>query len=112
MDSVWIGVLGPLSVRVDGQGLTIGSAKQRALLALLALHRGQCVSAETLIAQLWDGAPPATAGKILQGYVSKLRKAIGLGVLETSAGGYRLHLAAEELDADRFQSLLEAGGAR
>jgi peptide/nickel transport system substrate-binding protein len=112
MDSVWIGVLGPLSVRVDGQGLTIGSAKQRALLALLALHRGQCVSAETLIAQLWDGSPPATAGKILQGYVSKLRKAIGLGVLETSAGGYRLHLAAEDLDAARFQSLLEVGGAR
>ena len=70
MDSVWIGVLGPLSVRVEGQGLTIGSAKQRALLALLALHRDQCVPAETLIAQLWT-VRPATAGKILQGYVSE-----------------------------------------
>ena len=46
----------------------------------------EVVPTETLVDELWGGRPPATATKIVQGYVSQLRKALGHGVLETRAG--------------------------
>src|SRR5207248_3259998 len=52
-----IRVLGPLSVAVDGRTVAIGSPKQRAVLAMLALHRR--VSVDALAEALWRG--PALA---------------------------------------------------
>jgi DNA-binding SARP family transcriptional activator len=46
-------ILGPLEARVDGRELPLGGAKQRALLALLLLHRNQVVSTDRLIDGLW-----------------------------------------------------------
>ena len=45
---------------------------------------------ERLIDELWGERAPATAAKTLQTYVSKLRKALGEGVVLTRAGGYVL----------------------
>jgi DNA-binding SARP family transcriptional activator len=42
------GILGPLTVRSDAGRLVLGGARQRALLALLLLHRGQPVTAGRL----------------------------------------------------------------
>jgi len=41
-----IRILGPLEAGKDGQSLDLGPPKQRALLALLALHRYEVVSTE------------------------------------------------------------------
>ena len=106
------GVLGPLIVRTAGREVTPGPAKQRALLALLIVHRNEIVPIDTLVDGLWDGRPPATAHKIIQGYVSQVRRAIGGDVLQTRPGGYRLELAPDDLDAVRFEGLLERGRAR
>jgi len=60
-------VLGSLEV-VDHDGqVALGAPKQRALLAVLLLHRGEPVSADRLIDELWGERPPASANKIVQG---------------------------------------------
>ncbi len=108
---VEVGILGPLVVQVDGREVAVGGPKQRALLALLVLHRNEVVSSETLVDQMWAGRPPATAAKIVHGYVSRLRKAFGDGLLETRPGGYRLCLPPDSVDVTRFERLLQRGNA-
>ncbi len=96
-------VLGPLEVRNGGEAIPIGRGKQRALLAVLALNTGRVVATERLIDELWGDSPPATAATALQVYVSKLRKALGDGAIETREPGYRV---SGELDAHRFEELV------
>ena len=74
-------ILGPLEVTERSAPLLLGGAKQRAVLAILLLHRGQVISSERLINELWGERPPATAAKTLQGYVFHLRRALGDGVV-------------------------------
>src|SRR5215217_8569176 len=69
-------ILGPLEVRLDGEPVSLGAAKQRALLAILLLQPNQVVSSERLIDDLWGERPPATAANALQVYVAQLRKAL------------------------------------
>ena len=69
-------VLGPLEARAAGRLVPLGGAKPRALLAMLALDAGSPVSTERLIDGLWGDRPPATATKLVQLYVSQLRKAL------------------------------------
>ena len=102
-------ILGPFEV-VDGdRQVAVGGPQQRALLAVLVLRRGQAVSSDRLIEELWGGRPPATAAKIIQGYVSQLRKALGDEVLLTRAGGYLLVATADQVDAERFERLVADG---
>ncbi len=105
-------ILGPLEARVDGRELPLGGTKQRALLALLLLHRNEVVSTDRLIDGLWGEEPPATALKVVQVYVSRLRRLLGQrGRLLTRPPGYLLQLDPEELDLDRFEALVERGAA-
>ena len=82
-------ILGPLEAVADGRVVALDAAKPRALLAILLLHAGEPVSRDRLIEDLWDGRPPATAAKVLQTYVSQLRKALGSDVIVTRPGGLR-----------------------
>ncbi len=68
-------ILGPLEVQHGGDKVSLGGAKQRALLAILLLHANEVVSMDTLIELLWweSGAPPR-ASNAVQVYVSQLRK--------------------------------------
>jgi YVTN family beta-propeller protein len=102
-------ILGPLEVLEDGRPLALGGAKQRALLAILVLHRRERVSTDRLIDQLWGKRAPATAAKTVQVYVSHLRKAIGAKLLLTRGSGYLLHVEPEQVDADRFAALAAEG---
>ena len=104
-----VGILGQLVIRRGGHEVTVSAPKQRLLFVLLLLRRGELVPTETLIDALWAGNPPATVGKVLQVYVSQLRKALGAGVLETGPGGYRLRIEPAAIDAERFEQLLERG---
>ena len=85
------------------------ASKPLALLALLLLHRGESVSLERLAEDLWGERPPATATKSIQVYVSRLRRMLGDGILETRGRGYALLVEPDQIDAGRFERLLEAG---
>ena len=98
-------ILGPLAVVRDGEPLALGAVQQRALLAVLVLHRGEVISTDRLVDELWGERAPATAAKTVQVYVSQLRKALGAGVIVTQGRGYRLAAAPEQVDAARFEAL-------
>ncbi len=106
-------LLGPLEVEDGDQLLPLGEGRQSSVLVLLLLHRNQAVPSERLIDALWGETPPATAAKVLQNYVSRLRRALddreGLR-LQTRGHGYLLAVDRGEVDLDRFDALLREGG--
>ena len=59
--------------------------------------------------RLWGDDPPATAGKALQVYVSRLRKTLGADALVTRAPGYFVSVAPRQLDLHRFEETRHAG---
>ena len=98
-------ILGPLEVRRDGQPITIGAPRQRALLGYLLLHANEAVPADELIEQLWGEAAPPTARASLHNHVHSLRKIVGAKTLALLPGGYVLSLERGQLDLERFQRL-------
>jgi DNA-binding SARP family transcriptional activator/pimeloyl-ACP methyl ester carboxylesterase/tetratricopeptide (TPR) repeat protein len=99
-------LLGPLRVVEGDRDVTPARPKQRALLAMLLLHREEVVPGARLIEALWGEAPPGTAQTALHGHVSSLRKLIGADRIRTRPPGYLLQVSADELDAARFESLV------
>ncbi|WP_308123724.1 FxSxx-COOH system tetratricopeptide repeat protein [Modestobacter marinus] len=88
------------------------------MLAMLALHLNEVVSIDVLIDGLWGDRAPASATNIVQGYVSRLRKALqvknppdgaGPAVLLRRGPGYLLELDPEHVDLYRFQRLVREG---
>ena len=103
-------LLGPFEVRANSELLALPGGKPRALLARLLLDADRVVAAETLIESLWGDDVPRSARKVLQGYVSQLRKTLGENRIETRAPGYVLRASGEESDLGRFEGL--TGAAR
>ncbi len=104
-------ILGPLEVVERDQPVVLGGPKQRALLAVLLLHRNQVVSNDRLVDALWGEHPPPSAPTTVRVYVSNLRKTLGGEVLLTRAGGYVVSLGAAQVDADRFEALISEARA-
>jgi ABC-type transport system substrate-binding protein/DNA-binding SARP family transcriptional activator/DNA-binding beta-propeller fold protein YncE len=98
-------VLGPLEVIADGAAVPLGGPKQRALLAMLALHANEPVSRDRLVDGIWGDRLPANPGQALDTYVSRLRKVLGAARIERRSGGYALRVEPGELDLDRFEEL-------
>src|SRR5688500_9121663 len=109
MADIEISVLGPMTVSVDGEPIDLTSGKQRALLALLALHAGQVLSVDRLVDDLWGEDPPPTARHALQVHVSNLRKLLGQGAVATERPGYVLRVPSGACDALLFEELARAG---
>jgi predicted ATPase/DNA-binding SARP family transcriptional activator len=104
---VKIRLLGELeAVDEGGVSLEVRGAKQRTLLALLALSRGRAVSAERLADAIWGEGLPGNPTNALQAQVAQLRRVLGAGSIVTHQGGYGL---AAEVDADDFERLVEQG---
>jgi WD40 repeat protein/serine/threonine protein kinase/DNA-binding SARP family transcriptional activator len=103
---VRFGVLGPLEVAGGDGPLPLGGPKQRTVLAHLILNVNQVVPADHLIDALWSEGPPEAARGTLQAYVSRLRSALGSAAIEGRAPGYVLHADPEDVDAVRFERLL------
>ena len=101
-------LLGEIAVLADGHPLELGGARQRSVLALLILQRNHLVTTELLADRLWPDDQPLTATKTIQVYVSRIRHALGpdAGRLMSSASGYRLKVADDELDSARFENCL------
>ncbi|GAB7004035.1 hypothetical protein JCM18899A_15070 [Nocardioides sp. AN3] len=105
-------VLGQVEVSLDGTPVDLGTPKQRALVAALALSRGRAVSVDGIVDLLWGASPPSGVNATLQAYVSQLRRVLEphrerrapATVLVTVAPGYALRLAPDGLDADRFET--------
>ncbi|MDL4819231.1 BTAD domain-containing putative transcriptional regulator [Actinomadura opuntiae] len=104
-----IGILGPLSVRDEAaRPVEVSGPRLRALLVRLAAEAGRPVSAERLLDDLWDGAPPAGGGNALQALVSRLRGVAGRDLVEHGPGGYRLGIDPGEVDAVAFERAVAA----
>jgi DNA-binding SARP family transcriptional activator/DNA-binding beta-propeller fold protein YncE len=101
-----IRVLGPLEVEVNGQLVDLGALKERTLLAVLLLHANEAVSSERLADELWGARPPPSAPKLVQTYVSHLRKFVPVAI-ETRPPGYALRVEPDALDVTRFEWLVE-----
>ncbi len=100
------GLLGPLEAWGDeGHEIPLGTGRERAVLLLLLLHAGEVLSKDRLIDDLWHERPPATAAKVLQGYVAKLRRTLPPDSIVTRGSGYVLRAA--QTDAVEFERLLD-----
>ncbi len=111
-ERIRVRMLGTLRVAVDGRPVDLGSPKQRCLLAILLLHRGDVVSTDRIIDMLWGEHPPRTAEHSVQLYISNLRRALGAHgpvVIVTRKPGYFVDLPAEALDVVRFERLADEG---
>lgn len=103
-----IRLLGTVGAAVDGSDVELGPPQQRALLALLALHRGNRVRVEAIVDALWPDDPPPSAAKVVQTYVSRLRKTLGADAISRVDSGYAL-APGVDVDALRFRELVGAG---
>jgi DNA-binding SARP family transcriptional activator len=110
-------ILGPFEVRDrEGREVRLPAGRERSLLALLLIHRGEVVSTDRIVDALWGETPPGTAAKAVQGYVSHLRRMLepahpqggADGLLLTHAPGYVLRTDVA-VDATRFEQLAAEG---
>lgn len=104
-------VLGPFEVW-DGDSRIPLADKWRALLAILLVNPDRTVSVDRLLYELYGEQPPGSAAKLIQVYVSKLRRALGDAtgtVLITRPAGYCLTVDPDEMDAGRFERLAVDG---
>ena len=110
---MWIGLLGSLQVRVDGAAMAVPAARQRALLAVLAVRARELVPTDELAEIVWDGMPPDRAAATIRNYVKRLRFRLGSAgrQIVTCRPGYRLEVAEDELDLRLFTRLCRDGGA-
>jgi DNA-binding SARP family transcriptional activator len=112
--SLDFGVLGPLQAAVDGAPMSLGTPKQRAVLAMLVINRNRPVGVDSLITAVWEEVAPPGARASLHTYVSNLRKLFAAGstapdVLVNSPPGYRLEVAEKNCDIGRFTIAKSAG---
>jgi hypothetical protein len=99
-------LLGPLEVRRGGVPCSLGGTKQRALLALLLLDANRVVALDRLVDDLWENTPK-TAIATIQVFVSRLRKLLPEGALQTHPPGYLLRVEPGSVDLRRFERLLD-----
>jgi DNA-binding SARP family transcriptional activator/ABC-type transport system substrate-binding protein len=107
-------LLGPVEARLGDRTVALGARKQRALLAILGLEANRAVSADRLAAGLWGDEPPPSAPKMVQLYVSQLRRVLdGNGAtIVTHGRGYELRLPDDAVDVARFERLVEEARPR
>src|ERR1700721_3772353 len=120
LDSALISIqlLGPLSAALGTRTITPNAAKQREILALLALNAGRVVTVSTLVEELWGDYPPRSSLATLQNYILQLRNKMAAAlrpdpdvkqVLSTRHGGYLLAEVSCRTDIDEFGQLVVSG---
>ena len=102
-------LFGELEALDGGVPVPVRGAKQRALLALLALQRGQPVSADRLIDLLWGDGQAANPANALQAQIGQLRRTLGSAAILTTEAGYALDVGPEDVDVVRFEHLVAQG---
>ncbi len=102
-------LFGELEALAGGVPVPVRGAKQRALLALLALQRGQPVSADRLVDVLWGDGQAANPANALQAQIGQLRRTFGATAIVTSEAGYALDVRPDQVDIVRFEQLVMKG---
>ena len=102
-------LFGELEAEHAGVPVPVRGAKQRALLALLALRPGQPVSADRLIDVLWGDGQAANPANALQAQIGQLRRTLGPAAILTTEAGYALDAGPEDVDVVRFEQLVAQG---
>jgi len=102
-------LFGELEAVQDGVAVPVRGAKQRALLALLALQRGKPVSADRRIDHLWGDGEAGNPANALQAQIGQLRRSLGPAAIVTSEAGYALAIGPDDVDVVRFEQLVAAG---
>ena len=102
-------LFGELEAVAAGVPVPVRGAKQRALLALLALRPGQPVSADRLIDVLWGDGQAAHPANALQAQIGQLRRTLGPAAILTTEAGYALDAGPEDVDVVRFEQLAARG---
>ncbi len=108
-DPLYCCLLGPVSIRRgSGQPVATGSPQEQAMLAMLLLHHGRTLTHTQLTEGIWGPqAPEGDPELLLRSYASRLRNALGPGVLATTSNGYALHTSADFVDVITCQKLVE-----
>lgn len=102
-------LLGPLEMEHDGDPVLLRSPIHRLVIALLALRPSRVVSFDELIDAIWGDELPSRPLASLQIQVSRLRKILPAGSIETTPAGYRLRLEPRDVDVVRFDELVAEG---
>jgi predicted ATPase/DNA-binding SARP family transcriptional activator len=102
-------LFGELEAVAGGVPVPVRGAKQRALLALLALQRGHPVSADRLIDALWGDGQAANPANALQAQIGQLRRTFGAAAIVTSEAGYALDVRPDQVDVVHFEQLVTKG---
>ena len=97
-------LLGGMTVLDDGTALDLGPARQRCVLAALAVDAGHVVSVDRLVQRVWGDDPPVRAKATLQNYLSRLRRLLA-GAVVRRPGGYALDVERSQVDLLRFDAL-------
>src|SRR5687767_10174685 len=101
---VALGVIGVLELRHGRSIVSAGPARQRSVLAVLAVDAGRVVSVDALIDRVWGERPPSRARSTLRTYLTHLRRAVapaGMAITHRS-GGYLLDADGDAVDLHRF----------
>ena len=104
-----IQVLGTVDV-VEPAGVALGGPTQRRVLSALLLRANQVVSVDQLVDSVWPhDRTPERAEHNVRTYVHRLRTALGGAGdrIETAGTGYRFRVEPHELDARRFEDLVD-----
>lgn len=109
-------LLGPVQIWNDERCHNAGTWKEQCVLAILLMERGRPVAAQTLADRLWDEQLPNKFRETLQAHISRLRgrlRMLGAQVemIKSSRAGYQMNVAAEQVDALRFDQLAAQAGA-
>jgi DNA-binding SARP family transcriptional activator len=116
--TVSIGLLGPLSARLNGKSIVASAPKQRQALALLSLNAGHVVTNSMLVEELWGDHPPRSYATTLQTYILQIRNAMAAAspgnptvrqILATGHGGYLFEAQACRIDVEEMNRLARAG---
>ncbi|MFS8097626.1 tetratricopeptide repeat protein [Lentzea alba] len=106
--AVEIALLGEVNARVGGRIVELGPARQRCVLAALAVDVNKAVSVAQLTHRVWGDDPPPRSRATLHSYLSRLRQAFAGTdqiTLASRSNGYVLIADAQTVDLTRFRKL-------
>jgi DNA-binding SARP family transcriptional activator len=107
--AVELGVLGPLTVSIDGAGVALERPKERALLTVVALARDEPVNRDRIIDALWGVEVPRAPAAALRAHVRRLRAVLGADAIQTTPLGYACNRETI-VDADCFRVEVHSSG--